>query len=300
MARRSQGRRGPASRAAGRAQSERLNEAEVDAIIADPSKQIAADIRQGIREGIAGLYDCEDGPNGSITIETPFIFPNGDLLDLSVEQTSDGFVVSDLGETCGWLFRTSGIDNLTPARHEKIHEIENGTGVQLWHGNLRYQCESSGDIALGVHSVAQAALQMAELRHSTKAAPRPRNRDRLDEWLEAKSLKVARGVRVPGRSRRNWKIDYRTTLDGHDSFAMWIDRPDHPGALAAQYRAYTTYADIMRSANGVASVPRISILDGADAQWSAEDRALLEDVSSVVCWADQDQLLALFQRSPRP
>lgn len=44
MARRSQGRRGPASRAAGRAQSERLSKAEVDAIIADPSKEIADDI----------------------------------------------------------------------------------------------------------------------------------------------------------------------------------------------------------------------------------------------------------------
>lgn len=259
-----------------------------------------ADIRRQIHEGIAGLYDCEDGPNGSITILTPFIFPNGDLLDLSVEQISGGFVVSDLGETCGWLFRTSGIDNLTAARREKVREIENGTGAQFWQGNLRYQCESSGDIALGVHSVAQAALQMAELRHSTKAAPRPRNRDRLDEWFETKSLKVARGVRVLGRSRRRWTIDYRTTLDGHDSFAMWLDRPDHPSALAAQYRTYTTYADIMRSTNGVASVPRISILDGADSQWPAEDRALLEDVSSVVCWSDQDQLLALLQPPPRP
>lgn len=259
-----------------------------------------ADIRRQVREGIAGLYDCEDDQNGSITIETPFIFPNGDLLDLSVEQTSDGFVVSDLGETCGWLFRTSGIDNLTPARREKIREIENGAGVQFWHGTLRYECQSSADLSMGVHLVAQAALQVAELRHSTKATPRTRNRDRLDEWFEAKPLKVVRGVRVPGRSRRNWKIDYRTTLDGHDSYAMWIDRPDHPGALAAQYRAYTTYADIMRSTNGVASVPRISILDGAEAQWPAEDRALLEDVSSVVCWSDQDQLLALLQPPPRP
>ena len=300
MARRSPGWRDAARRSAGRAQSERLGEAEVAAIVADPSKQIAADIRQGIRDGIAGLYDYKDGPNGSITIETPFIFPNGDLLDLSIEQTADGFVVSDLGETCGWLFRVSGIDNLTPARREKIHEIENGTGVQFWHGALRYECQSSADLSMGVHLVAQAALQVAELRHSTKAAPRPRNRDRLDEWFETKSLKVDRGVRVLGRSRRRWTIDYRTTLDGHDSFAMWIDRPDHPSALAAQYRTYTTYADIMRSANGVASVPRISILDGAEAQWPAEDRALLEDVSSVVCWSDQDQLLSLLQPPPRP
>ena len=85
-----------------------------------------ADIRRQVREGIAGLYDCEDDQNGSITIETPFIFPNGDLLDLSVEQTSDGFVVSDLGETCGWLFRVSGIDNLTPARHQKSARLRTG------------------------------------------------------------------------------------------------------------------------------------------------------------------------------
>ena len=254
-----------------------------------------ADIRQTIRNGIAGLYNCEDGPNGSITILTPFVFPNGDLLDLSVEQTSAGLVVSDLGETYGWLFRTSGIDNLTPARLRKIHEIENGTGVQFWHGNLRYECDDSGDLALGVHLVAQAALQIAELRHSTKSAPRRRNQDRLDEWFEAKSLNVVRDVRVPGRSQHKWKIDYRITVADRDSYAMWIDSPDQPSALPAVYRTYTTYADLKHSANGAASVPRISILDGADTQWRTEERALLEDVSSVVCWSDQDQLLPLLQ-----
>lgn len=124
-----------------------------------------ADMRQQLRHGIAALYDCEDGPNGTIAIPTPFIFPNGDLLDLVVEQTPDGLVVSDLGETWGWLFRTSGIDDLTPDCRKRIREIENGTGVRFQHGTLRYRCNSSADLASGVHLVAQAAMQMAELRH---------------------------------------------------------------------------------------------------------------------------------------
>lgn len=124
-----------------------------------------ADIRRQIRDGIAGLYASGDGPNGSITIETPFVFPNGDLLDLAVEQTPDGFVVSDLGETWGWLFRTSGIDDLTPDCRKRIREIENGTGVRFQRGTLRYRCNSGADLASGVHLVAQAAMQMAELRH---------------------------------------------------------------------------------------------------------------------------------------
>ena len=123
------------------------------------------DIRRQIRDGIAGLYDGGNGPNGSITIETPFVFPNGDLLDLSVQQTPDGFVVSDLGETRGWLFRTSGIDDLTPDCRKRIREIENSTGVRFQRGTLRYRCNSGTDLASGVHLVAQAAMQMAELRH---------------------------------------------------------------------------------------------------------------------------------------
>ena len=123
------------------------------------------DMRQQIRDGVAALYDCKDSPYGATTILTPFVFPNGDLLDLAVEQTPDGFVVSDLGETWGWLFRTSGIDDLTSDCRKRIREIENGTGVRFQRGTLRYRCNSGADLASGVHLVAQAAMQMAELRH---------------------------------------------------------------------------------------------------------------------------------------
>lgn len=256
-----------------------------------------ADIRRQIRDGIAGLYDGGDGPNGSITIETPFVFPNGDLLDLAVEQTPDGFVVSDLGETYGWLFRTSGIDNFTPARRQKVREIENGTGVRFWHGNLRYECESSSQLAMGVHLVGQAALQLAELRHSTKAAPRARNQRRLDEWFEARSLKVTRGIPVFGHSQRKWKIDYETMSDGHISYAMWIEGHDQAAALPAVYRTYAMFSDIKLSTNGVALVPRISILDDTEAAWNTAERSLLQDVSNVVNWSDQGRLLNLLQSS---
>ena len=122
-------------------------------------------IRQQLSDGIAALYDCKDGPHGTTAILTPFIFPNGDLLDLFVEETPNGFVVSDLGETWGWLFRTSGIDDLTPDRRKRIREIENSTDVQFQRGILLYRCNSSADLASGVHLVAQAAIQIAELRH---------------------------------------------------------------------------------------------------------------------------------------
>ncbi len=123
------------------------------------------DIRQHLRAGIAELYDCKDGPNGTTAILTPFIFPNGDLLELFVDETLEGFVVSDLGETWGWLFRTSGMEDLTSGCRKQIREIENGTGVQFQRGTLRYRCNSGADLASGVHLVAQAAMQMAELRH---------------------------------------------------------------------------------------------------------------------------------------
>lgn len=253
------------------------------------------DTRRTVRNGIADLYDCKDGPNGTTAILTPFIFPNGDLLELFVEETPDGFVVSDLGETWGWLFRTYGIDNFTPARRQKVREIENGTDVHFWRGVLRYECESSSQLAMGVHLVGQAALQMAELRHSIKASPPVRNQHRLDEWFAVQSLRVARRVTVLGRSQQKWKIDYETMLDGHISYAMWIEGRDHAAALPALYRTYATFSDIKLAANGVASVPRISILDDTEAAWGTAERSLLQDVSTVVCWSDQDQLLQLLQ-----
>ena len=113
---------------------------------------------------------------------------------LSVEQTSDGrFVVSDLGETCGWLFRVSGIDNLDPGSPPR-KSARSRTGPVSNSGMA--PCAMNAKAAPTFQWVStwslQAALQMAGAA-TTPQKPRraPAIEIGLTSGSRRKSLKVA-------------------------------------------------------------------------------------------------------------
>ena len=61
---------------------------------------IATRICASLHTQIGSLFECL--PAGErVQIRTPFIFPDGDLIDLYWRDTPRGEVISDLGDTCG-------------------------------------------------------------------------------------------------------------------------------------------------------------------------------------------------------
>lgn len=76
-------------------------------------RDITATICSSLRSQLGNLFECE--PAGErVQIRTPFLMPDGHQIDLYWRETHRGQVVSDLGDTYGWLFVNGAHDELTP------------------------------------------------------------------------------------------------------------------------------------------------------------------------------------------
>ena len=70
-------------------------------------------ICSSLRSQMGNLFECE--PAGErVQISTPFLMPDGHQVNLYWRETYRGQVVSDLGDTYGWLFINGAYDELTP------------------------------------------------------------------------------------------------------------------------------------------------------------------------------------------
>ena len=56
-----------------------------------------------IRTEIPLIYTCEEVASYRLRLNTPFLYPNGDYIDLYLEETPAGLYLTDLGETLGYL-----------------------------------------------------------------------------------------------------------------------------------------------------------------------------------------------------
>ena len=78
-----------------------------------------------LRNGMSGLFECSPAPNGSVRVRTPMTLPDGDLIDVFMIERDSGYVVTDFGDTLGWLRMQSPRSNLTQKQQAVVDDYGN-------------------------------------------------------------------------------------------------------------------------------------------------------------------------------
>lgn len=123
---------------------------------------IDMDIRRAVREEMGALFRFSE--HGEYQrIRTPFLYPDGDCIDLFCKRERGGAVVSDLAETTSWLGVRSWAERRSPERTRLIEEACETHGVEFERGMLQARQRPGESLAAVVTRVAQAALRVSGL-----------------------------------------------------------------------------------------------------------------------------------------
>ena len=101
--------------------------------------------------------------NQYIRIRTPFLYPDGDVIDLFYKEDGEYVVLTDLGETLGWLRMQTTDQHKSPKQRQLINDICLNLNIQLYRGMLMMRLKRSGDLAQAVMRLSQAALRVSDL-----------------------------------------------------------------------------------------------------------------------------------------
>lgn len=101
--------------------------------------------------------------NEYIRIETPFIYPDGDIIDLFLKEEKEHILLTDLGETVGWLLMQTLEEDLSPKQYQLIHSICFTHGVEYCRGALTIWLKPSDDLAEAIMRLSQVASRVSDL-----------------------------------------------------------------------------------------------------------------------------------------
>jgi len=120
-------------------------------------------IEEQLEEQLHSLFKCT--PCQHLTrIRTPFLLPDGDVLDLfAVEEKAGTLLLTDEGETLRWLRDQWGERKLPAAIREQLPGICQTHGIELWHGRLEIRFTEETEVVGALMRLAQAALRVSDL-----------------------------------------------------------------------------------------------------------------------------------------
>lgn len=253
-----------------------------------------ADACEALRNSFPYLFHCSRV--GELErIRTPYLYPDGDNIDLYCKQTNGVKTVSDLGETTRWL----RMQTLSPRRSKKQHALIEDIclthGVEFYKGMLQARSRSDEELAAVVIRLAQAALRVADISFTFRTRAVQSAADEVADFLDEYSLPFERDEKLVGRSGRIWTVDFHVRAANRSSLVNVLATGSRPAAKAIANQVVAEWFDLNQLTVGPEALRFVTLFDDTVDVWSDSDFNLLAPISNVVRWSAPNEFAELLQ-----
>ena len=255
-----------------------------------------SDIRAAIKNEIGGMFVCEEYGEYH-RIRTPYLYPDGDGIELFCKSEDGALIVTDLAETTGWLRMQSQTERRSPKQTRFILDASETLEVEFRRGMLQARCKSEDNIADVVTRVAQAALRVSDLWFTL------RNRGGAEsvtgdvaEYLTHRNFEYDRSKKMVGRSTREWSVDFHVRTTEGGSLIYVLTTGNRSAARRITERAVATWHDLSHLSRRE-GLQFVSLFDDNANVWDDADFRMAEDLSTVALWSKPDEFADILSES---
>jgi hypothetical protein len=249
----------------------------------------ASSICDQFRIELGELFICSE--HGQYQrIRTPYLYPDGDVIDLFCKAEDGVLTISDLGETTRWL-RLQSVSPKRSAKQKALIEDACLThGVEFYKGMLQARCRPGESLAPVVLRVGQAALRISDLWFTFRTRSVESLTDEVADFLAEHHLPFDRGEKLAGRSGRSWTVDFHVRAPARSSLIYVLSTGSRSAARTIAEHVLAGWYDLNHLAAGPEALRFVSLFDDTIDVWSQEDFRLVEQLSTVTRWSQPETL----------
>jgi hypothetical protein len=224
-------------------------------------------------------FSCHEA-DGRLWITSPYSYPDGDLVQVSVKDLSSGqAVITDLGETLRHL-ATHGFDPRATSKGDyllgeilKQHNVENERGMIL----KRVPLAETGK---ALQDVLTASVAVSHLLYLSRGYSPANFREEVGQFIAGRGLSVRTDhVEIGKLSLKPYRIDLYVPRRPGDGLIQTLSPATRAGSIPMVNATFRLWSDVP---NGRW---RATVLDDRSVEWRREDLVLLQGVSDVYRWS---------------
>lgn len=247
-----------------------------------------------IERYLGELFQCQSHPQG-VRVRTPYLYPDGDVIDLYVSKQNGQGKVDDLGESVAWLRMQSTSPRRSPKQTALIEDIGQTLGIEFYKGRLIARYTGEKDMVDAIQRVGQAAVRVSDLWFTFRTRAFESISDEVGDLLESRRIDYTRGEKLPGRSRRQWTVDFHTRTPQQSSLVLVAATGNRSAARKVSEHVVATWHDLSHLTIGREPLKPITLVDDTVDVWSDEDLRLMDSLSDLARWSQPDEFIDLLR-----
>jgi hypothetical protein len=243
-----------------------------------------------ITEQMGLIFTCVS-VNQYIRIQTPFLYPDGDVIDIFYKEEGDAGTLTDLGETMRWLRMQTVSQRKSLRQRQLVADICLNHNIVLYRGMLTVPVGRSEDLAGAVMKLAQGILRVSDLWFTFRNKAGESIVDEVEDLLQEHQIAFERSPRVSGRSATIWRPDFQTRRKDHNTLIRVLSTGSRAATRDLAARTSAMWHDLSYLTVGQETFKFISLFDDTLDVWNEEDFRLVGDISDIAYWSRSDELL---------
>lgn len=236
------------------------------------------------------LFSCST-VNRHVRIRTPFLYPDGDVIDVFYRLEGEMVIISDLGETTRWLRSQTPSMRKTFKQKQLILDICAANEVEFFRGSLNIRANAGANIAQKVNQLVQAIIRVSDIWLTFRTKSSQSFADEVAEFLQEKNISFERNDKLPGRSGRAYTVDFHTFHENRGGLVNVLSTGSKAYANMTAERTLACWYDLsyLKSTN----LRFISLFDDSFDVWTAEDFRLVSGLSETAVWSKPEEFVEL-------
>jgi hypothetical protein len=248
--------------------------------MSSPCEQISSEIGALFSCTVHGEY---------VRIRTPFLYPDGDVIDLFFRQNDGTMMLTDLGESLRWLRMQTVALRRSPKQKQLISDICDTHRVEFFKGMLITRLERGETLSSALSRLAEACIRVSDLWFTLRTRAVQSITDEVAEFLNERQIEYARRERLIGRSGRFWDVDFHTRTAGKSTLIQVLSTGSRVGAHRVAEYVVASFHDLNHVRVQTTGLTFVSLFDDTMDVWTTEDFNLVESVSEIARWSRPDQ-----------
>lgn len=245
-----------------------------------------------IANTVGELYECSS-INGFVRIRTPYLYPDGDVIDLYLQEKDGQITLTDLGDTLRWLRMQTVTRQKTDKQEALIRDICLTLGIEQYRGMLLLRVKQNEPLASAITRLAQATIRVSDLWFTFRTRAFESIQEEVAEFLSELKIPFTQNEKVRGRSGRTRTIDFHTRHPRQSAFIEVLSTGSRAAANAKVDSIFATWSDIHYLKVGQNDIKFVSLFDDTLDIWTADNFQFLEGISDVAYWSRPEQFAEL-------
>lgn len=233
--------------------------------------------------------------NEFVRISTPFILPDGSLIDLFLKEKEESYVLTDLGETFGWLYLQTSAFGLSKNQELIIKDILITHGIEQLNGMLVIRLKQDDNLSDAVLRLVQAIIRITDTNNKPKtSSSKPiiePIKEQLEEFLNNKKLNIERDKEFTGFSGTSRTVDFCIYRPSGNTLINVLSMQGKPRLRSE--KLFITWSEISYLKESKYNF--ISLIDDSKNFGNEKTIKLLNKVSNVVKWSNRNYLQKLLE-----